>query len=146
MAGPTQGGSKTRIIGTGYKPPKTKIHAKWGIVETEEIIKAYVEEYIYYRLQFENIIEGSEEIKAYVYEASHFPRVDSLMEEGFSYHSIYMKTPEIGNWTRTHGGPYYVEVGKNIEIQYHSRMNVTKTNRTLVWSNSSNSTNATSKW
>ncbi len=34
MAGPTQGGSKTRIVGTGYKPPKTKIHAKWGIVET----------------------------------------------------------------------------------------------------------------
>ena len=70
MAGPTEGGSKTRVIGTGYKPPKAKVHAKWGIVDTEEIVKAYVEDYIYYRLQFENIIEGSEEIRAYVYEAA----------------------------------------------------------------------------
>ena len=116
MAGPTVGGSKTRIIGTGYKPPKTKIHAKWGIVDTEEIVKAYVEEYIYYRLQFENIIEGSEEIKAYIYEAAYFPRVDTVMEEAFPYHSIYMRSPEIGNWTKTQGGPYYIEVGKNIEI------------------------------
>lgn len=70
MAGPTTGGSKTRLIGTGFKPPKTKVHAKWGIVDTEVIEKAYVEEYIYYRIQFENIIEGSEEIKAYIYEAA----------------------------------------------------------------------------
>jgi len=31
------------------------------------------------------MIEGSEEIKAYVYEASQFNRVDSYMEEGGSY-------------------------------------------------------------
>ena len=82
MSGPVQGGSKTRIIGTGYKPPKSQVHLKWGVLSTETIPKNLVEEYIYYKLQFENMIEGSEEIKAYVYEAAQFQRVDSLMEEG----------------------------------------------------------------
>ena len=34
MAGPTQGKAKTRIIGLGFKPPKTKVDLKWGIMET----------------------------------------------------------------------------------------------------------------
>lgn len=71
------------------------------------------------------MIEGSEELKAYAYEASHFSRVDSYMEEGGSYHAVYMNNPKLQNWTKTHGGPYYVEVGKNIEIQYHTKVNVT---------------------
>lgn len=29
------------------------------------------------------------------------------------------------NWTRTQGGPYYVEVGKNVKVDYMSRENVT---------------------
>lgn len=76
-------------------------------------------------MKFENMIEGSEELKAYIYEASNFARVDTVMYEGSSYHAVYMNPPQITNWTRTHGGPYYVEVGKNIEVQYHTRVNVT---------------------
>jgi hypothetical protein len=62
------------------------------------------------------MIEGSEELKAYIYEASQFSRVDSIMEEATTYHAVYMNPPQVANWTRTQGGPYYVEVGKNIEI------------------------------
>lgn len=69
MAGPIQGKSKTRVIGSGFKPPKSAINVKWGILNTEAIPKSYVEDYIYYKLQFENMIEGSEELKAYIYEA-----------------------------------------------------------------------------
>ena len=47
------------------------------------------------------------------------------MEEGFSYNLVHMTPPQHHNWTHTHGGPYYVEVGKNIEIEYHIKMNVT---------------------
>lgn len=35
------------------------------------------------------MIEGSEELKAYWYEASQFERVDSIMEEGAVYHAVY---------------------------------------------------------
>jgi len=47
------------------------------------------------------------------------------MEEGSTYHAVYMNPPQLTNWTKTHGGPYYVEVGKNIEIQYHTKANMT---------------------
>jgi len=83
------------------------------------------------------MIEGSEELKAYIYEASQFPRVDSIMEESNTYHAVYMNPPKLTNWTKTHGGPYYVEVGKNIEIQYHTKANIT------IKTKPSNTTNST---
>jgi hypothetical protein len=49
-----------------------------------------VTDYVYYKTQFESMIEGSEELKAYAYEASRFDRVDSVMGEGETYHSVYM--------------------------------------------------------
>lgn len=70
MSGPVQGGTKTRLVGTGFKPPKSAVQAKWGVLSTDTIPKSYVEDYIYRKLQFENMIEGSEELKAYIYEAS----------------------------------------------------------------------------
>lgn len=90
-----------------------------------------VEEYIYQKSAFENMIEGSEELKSYIYEASQFPRVDTVLEENEKYHSVYMKSAEFDEWTQTNGGPYYVEVGKNIDIHYKARENVTvKVNNT----------------
>ena len=50
MSGPNQGGTKTRLIGTGFKPPKTAVQAKWGVMSTDTIPKSYVEDYIYYKL------------------------------------------------------------------------------------------------
>ena len=39
-------------------------------------------------------------------------------------------------WTLTEGGPYYVEVGRNIDVKYVSRGNVT------IRTNNSNSTSS----
>lgn len=83
----------------GYKPPKESIDLKWGVLRTNVIVKSEVTEYIYYKTTFESMIEGNEEIKAYVYEASEFPRVDLPMYDGNTYHSIYMETPRMYNWT-----------------------------------------------
>jgi hypothetical protein len=151
MAGPVEGSSKTRLIGTGFKPYKNAtVQAKWGIINTDTIPKSLVEDYIYYKTTFESMIDGCEELKAYWYEATQFERVDTIMEEGGTYHAVYMQTPEVGNWTKTHGGPYYVEVGKNIEVAYHVTMNVTyrknttTTSSTLVRRRGSTSTTSTS--
>ena len=35
-----------------------------------------------------------------------------------------MQSPKMWNWTQTQGGPYYVEVGKNIKIDYYTKENV----------------------
>jgi IPT/TIG domain len=52
------------------------------------------------------------------------------MFEMNTYHSIYMVSPKVMNWTKTHGGPYYAEVGKNINVEYTSTsiVNVTTFN------------------
>jgi hypothetical protein len=49
MSGPNEAKSRTRIIGRGFKPPKSSVDAKWGILETSVIPKAQVEDYVYYR-------------------------------------------------------------------------------------------------
>lgn len=71
------------------------------------------------------MIEGSEELKAYIYEAQNFPRVDLEMYEEHTYHSFYMSTTKMWWDNKTHGGPYYVEVGNNIQIDYNVLANVT---------------------
>ena len=48
------------------------MNIKWGVVRTTRIEKVEVVDYIYYKLQFENMIEGCDAVKAYVYEASNF--------------------------------------------------------------------------
>jgi hypothetical protein len=70
MAGPVQGSSSIRLIGTGFKPPRSSVDAKWGVLDTDVIPKSEVVDYIYQRLQFENMIEGYEGVKAYFHEAS----------------------------------------------------------------------------
>jgi hypothetical protein len=46
------------------------------------------------------------------------------MYDGNTYHSIYMNTPRLNRWNITHGGPYYVEVGKNQKIEYTTKETV----------------------
>ena len=118
MAGPVQGLSRTRIIGQGFKPRSRNVDLKWGVLETAIVHREEVTEYIYQQIAFENMIEGSEELKSYIYEASNYQRVDTTLYENYTYHSIYMNNPKMWNWTRTHGGPYYVEVGNNVKIEY----------------------------
>lgn len=70
------------------------------------------------------MIAGSEELKSYIYEASSFPRLDTVLEEERSYHSFYMKSVALNAWTQTNGGPFYIEVGRNQNIKYLTRTNV----------------------
>jgi hypothetical protein len=50
MAGPTKSQSAIRLIGTGFKPARSNVTAKWGILETNLIVKYEVVDYIYQRL------------------------------------------------------------------------------------------------
>lgn len=98
MAGPAEANSKTRIIGNGFKPLRSTVNIKWGVISSDAIPKAQVEDYIYSKIAFENMIEGSEELKSYIYEAAHLQRVDSLMEEDYKYHSVYMNSADFDEW------------------------------------------------
>lgn len=56
------------------------------------------------------------------------------MYDDYKYHSVHMKSAEFDEWTHSEGGPYYLEVGKNVDIPYRSRENVT------IRTNNSNAT------
>jgi hypothetical protein len=71
-------------------------------------------------VKFENWQDGYEGIKGYVYEASHIPRIDSTMEEDRSYHLYKVNSPKLESWTKTNGGPLYIEVGRDQKINYLS--------------------------
>ena len=132
MSGPVKGSSLTRILGTGFKPRKGNVDLKWGVLNTTVIKKEEVTDYIYQQVAYENMIEGSEELKAYIYEAANFPRVDLEMYEEHTYHSIYLKTLKMWHDNKTHGGPYYVEVGNNVKIDYMVLENVTVDTGTII--------------
>lgn len=51
--------------------------------------------YVYQQKTYENMIEGSEALKAYWQEASDFARVDTEMKEGDTYNSVYQKSARI---------------------------------------------------
>ena len=81
--------------------------------------------------KFENTIEGCEALRAYIWEASRFARVDTKMYPETEYRSIYRfshrlidlkggkitpKDSEEQYKTAVNGGPWYVEVGRDIKI------------------------------
>lgn len=72
MAGRVQGNTRTRILGLGYRPKKYNVDLKWGVLTTDIIHREEVTNWIHSRVAFENMIEGSEELKAYIYEAQKF--------------------------------------------------------------------------
>lgn len=131
MAGPLNGNTKTRLIGTGFRLSNKKmdIGAKWGPIADTIITKGEVTDYIYQRLAFESMIEGSEELSAYWHEANAFKKVDEKMFDDFTYNSVYQKSSRVLKGTtktsgveqtfnHAYGGPWYVEVGTNIKIPY----------------------------
>jgi len=92
-----------------------------------------ISDYMYTQKTFENTIEGSGELKAYIYEAVSFPRIDTRMYESITYSQIYKYSARTFEATPTGiagsrmlssshynvaqtGGPWYAEVGLDINI------------------------------
>ena len=73
MAGPVQGKTKTRIFGHGFKPLKTNVDLKWGVLATQVIERSLVEDYVYTQNGFYAENDG---VKAYWLEAVNFGRKD----------------------------------------------------------------------
>ena len=120
MAGPTYGNTTTKTFGTGFKPPKTQVNIKWGVFNTQQIIKEQVKWcYFYSKLDSYSEEDCDRELKTEIYDDSRFP----YMAEGKNFTTIYQNSTMVWNWTRTQGGPYYTEVGKNIDIQYMTTLN-----------------------
>ena len=133
MAGPLEVNTNTYLIGQGFRAfnPKTNYNVKWGTILTDVIPRPEVENYTWDLTKFMNTIDGSEALRSYIYEASHFARVDTKMFAEIDYRSDYRlsdrlidpagsKITPIGSdvpyKTAVNGGPWYIEVGRDIRI------------------------------
>lgn len=133
MAGPLSNSTYTFLIGQGFRPISTKANynVKWGAIITDILPRAEVQNYSWDLTKFENTIDGCEALRAYIYEASRFARVDTKMYAEIEYRSIYRYsdklidpkggkiTPfgsEVAYKTAVNGGPWYVEVGRDARL------------------------------
>ena len=134
MAGPLTVTTNTFLIGQGFRSnnPKTDYNVKWGVIMTDVMPRNQVENYSWDLTRFENTIEGSEALRAYIYEAGRFARVDTSMYATTEYRSIFKNSDKLidltGNKitpfgsdvpykTAVNGGPWYIEVGRDISIK-----------------------------
>jgi hypothetical protein len=103
-----------------------------------------ISDYSYTKEGYENTIPGNEEIKAYWYEAVSFPRVDTNMDSSIFYNSVYKKSPQIlrarpnaananSTYNTTYGGPWYVEVGREIPINFDNSLEQLNGSSTETW-------------
>lgn len=92
MSGPVSGNKNTRLIGSGYNTNYVSLYHKWGVYKTEAIHKQDVIDYIYEEQSYLNMIEGSEELKAYWFESTNFPKVDTTMIAQKTYNSVYSES------------------------------------------------------
>lgn len=98
------------------------------MLATSSIKRSEVKDYRYYFKQWLDIETGNEQLRSYWYEAASFNRVDSEMTEGKTYHSYNEQSQVLVGGKQTnglsysvaeYGGPFYVEVGRDIQIENH---------------------------
>ena len=148
MAGPLTVDTNTFLIGQGFRALNAKINynVKWGPIITDVMPRPDVQSYEWDLTRFENTIDGCEALHAYIYEASHFARVDTKMYETVEYRSIYRDSYKLidlegghvtpfGSTTQyktaVNGGPWYVTVGRDLHIPTMNTLGM-KVNQTLV--------------
>ena len=81
MAGPLTVNTNTFLIGQGFRSqnPKTDYNVKWGAIMTDVMPRAQVADYTWDLNKFIDTIDGDESLRAYIYEAGRFARVDTSM-------------------------------------------------------------------
>lgn len=120
MAGPNEGHTRVKLLGSGFNSPTSKeeVHVRWGIVQTEKLLKEQIMEYIWNENDFisNTMVPGSEVLMAYKKEAYNVNKVDAALTDKQKLRTIVTKSPRLPNWTHTHGGPMYMGVGEHFQI------------------------------
>lgn len=118
MAGPNEGKTRVKLFGTGFQNSVSKedVFVKWGIVETQKILKDQVLEYIWNENDFiqNTMVPGSEVLTAYKKETYSVKKVDHDLHEKDKLKTFVSQSPRLPNWTKTHGGPMYMAVGEHL--------------------------------
>lgn len=102
LSGPNEGGTTVKLLGSGLKATED-VKVKWGVVDMELLDKEKLANYLGASAdqEFEGII-SKESLKPI-----HQRKIDSQK----TYDSLKLKAPQLSHWTKTNGGPIYIEVG-----------------------------------
>jgi hypothetical protein len=115
LAGPNEGGTQIRLIGTGFAAEED-LYAKWGIVSTSILRKSTLTSYLYSNDRLKSDPVAATTIYNEKSENIGLPVINKAITNGKTYKMLVSRTPKLSNWYRTYGGPVYVELGKNTEL------------------------------
>ena len=139
MAGPLEGNTRVKLIGSGFNSGKEDVYVKWGVLETEKQAKEQVLDYIWNENDFiyNTMVQGSEVLMAYKKEAYNVEKKDYELVEGQKLKTYVAHSPKLQNWNTTHGGPIYMAVGEHQFVNvtnytYEEAEDGTRKNLTLI--------------
>lgn len=119
MAGPNEGSTKVKLVGSGFNSGKEDVFVKWGVVDTEKQLKENVLDYIWSEADFvsNSLPPGNEVLLAYKKEAYNVEKKDFELYEGQKLKNyVVAHAPKLSNWNATHGGPIYLSVGEHLVV------------------------------
>lgn len=118
LAGPNEGKTRVKLYGSGLAATKDDVFVRWGVLDTEKILKEQVLDYIWNENDFitHAMVEGSEILPAYKKEAFSIEKKDYELAEGDKLKTYVSHAPRPNNWNATHGGPIYLSVGEHLVL------------------------------
>jgi hypothetical protein len=108
--GPTYGGTKMTIIGTGIQKYKNS-RLRWGVINNIMLDPQEIETLVYDK----DKKIGDDKFEDEVVSMNEEPGL--LFEEDDKYEVMYSVSPRLPNWDRTHGGQAYLELGRDTDLQ-----------------------------
>lgn len=119
LAGPNEGKTRVKIFGSGFKTNSSDdVFVKWGIVETQKLLKEDVLDYIWDENDFisHTMVQGSDILMAYKKESYNSRIVDAPIKDRTRLRTYVTQSPRLPNWSKTHGGPMYMSMGEHFQI------------------------------
>lgn len=107
LSGPNEGGTDVKLVGSGFKPQED-VMVKWGVVNMQLADKGNVQSAAGQTFMKEKDFSSSSETVIPI----HQRKIDNQK----TYDSLMMKSPKLGNWHQTNGGPIYLEIGAREDI------------------------------
>jgi hypothetical protein len=85
MAGPNEGKTRVKVFGTGFNNGLSKedVFVKWGIVQTDKVLKQDVIEYLWNENDYisSTLVEGAENLQAYKMETFNVKKDDHEIKD-----------------------------------------------------------------
>ena len=110
QSGPKEFESRVKLIGGGIKQSKETVYAKIGNFDLEPIAKDQIIEKLWNQVDYlSSMLMKTDDLRM-------FRAVQTKLTEGQSVQTVWSRTPNAPNPTKTPGGPVFVTAGQVIKL------------------------------